>query len=100
MEKLSKVVKSGGRSFNVTVLLSGQTLAAAQEDAMKYYVWKLQRVLREASAADLGKWEKDGITVHYSEVGKKVESPEETVGKMSDEQARAAFELLKAKLGM
>lgn len=102
-DKLSKVIHSGKdadkRSYNVTVLCTGMTPEQAQEDAFHYYVWKLQRVIRDASDVEKDRMSREGITVHYTEVGKKVETAEEQVGKMSDDQARKAYELLQAKFG-
>jgi len=98
LDKLVKVIKSGGRSYDVTVTCNGMTPEQAQADAMNYYVWKLQRVIRDASDAQQAAWAKDGIIVHFIEVGKKVETVEQTVDKMSDDQAQAAYEMLKARL--
>ena len=102
-DKLSKVIHSGKdadkRSYNVTVVCSGMTAEQAQDDAFHYYVWKLQRVIRDATDAQRDKWSKDGITLHYSEVGKVVKTVEQTVESMSDEQARKAYDMLKAKFG-
>ena len=99
---IKRTIKSGEPkvSYDVTVTCNGMTPEQAQTDAMNYYVWKLQRVIRDASDAEKAKWAKDGIVVHYTEVGKKVETVTTTVGKLSDQQAREAYELLKAKLGM
>jgi len=100
-DKLSKVIKSGKdedkRSYNVTVLCNGMTAEQAQDDAFHYYVWKVQRVIRDASETEKAKWAKDGLTLHYTEVGKKVESVETKVASLSDEQAKQAYEMLKAK---
>lgn len=102
-DKLVKVLKSGEgadkRAYNVTVLCTGMTMEQAQEDAMHYYGWKIQRVIRDATEAQRDKWAKEGLTLHYTEVGKKIESVETTVEKMSDEQARKAYEMLRAKFG-
>jgi hypothetical protein len=98
-DKLTKVIKSGGAEYDVTVTCNGMTPEQAQEDALNYYIWKLQRVLRAATDKQRAEWAANGIVVHYTEVGKRIESVEQTVDKLSDEQARAAFELLKAKLG-
>ena len=87
------------RSYNVTVLCNGMTAEQAQEDAFHYYVWKLQRVIRDASEDEKAHMAKDGITVHFSEVGKKVEDVATTMSKMSDDQARAAYEMLQVKFG-
>ena len=100
LDKIMRVIKSGGLSFNATVTMGGMTVEQAQQDAMSFYVWKLQRVIREATPAEQTKWAKDGIVVHYTEVGKKVATVTTTVEKLSDQQAREAYELLKAKLGM
>jgi hypothetical protein len=100
-DKLVKVLKSGKdsdkRAYNVTVVCSGMTFEQAQDDAMHYYGWKIQRVIRDASEAQKEKWAKDGMTLHFSEVGKTVKSVEQTVESMSDEQARKAYDMLKAK---
>ena len=100
-DKLSKVIKSGKdadkRSYNVTVLCSGMTPEQAQDDAFHYYVWKLQRVIRDADDKQREEWSKKGLTLHYSEVGKVVKSVEQTVEAMSDEQAVKAYDLLRAK---
>jgi hypothetical protein len=101
--ELSKIIKSGKdedkREYKVKVLCNGMTPEQAQEDAFHYYVWKIQRVIRDASEVQKAAWAKGGITVHYTEVGKKVEDPETTVGKMSDDQARVALEALMARFG-
>ena len=64
-DKLTKTIKSGKdedkRTYNVTVLCTGMTPEQAQEDAMHYYVWKLQRVIRDASEQEKVKWEKTGL---------------------------------------
>ena len=102
-DKLVRQIGSGKgedkTKYNVTVLCSGMTPEQAQDDAMHYYVWKIQRVIRDASPTERAKWSKDGLTLHFTEVGKKVETVEATVDKMSDEAARKAYELLKAKFG-
>ena len=100
-DKLTKEITSGKgedkTKYNVVVLCNGMTPEQAQEDAFHYYVWKLQRVIRDATPSERDKMSRDGITVHYTEVGKKVESPEAMVDKMSDDAALKAYELLKAK---
>lgn len=102
-EKLTKVINSGKGNdkteYNLTVTCNGMTPEQAQDDAMHYYVWKVQRVIRDATPAQRADWAKNGITLHFTEVGKKVETVEATVDKMSDDQALKAYELLKAKLG-
>jgi hypothetical protein len=102
-DKLVKVIHSGKdadkRSYNVTVVCTGMTVEQAQEDAFHYYVWKLQRVIRDADEKQKDEWSKNGLTVHYTEVGKTVKSVEQTVESMSDDQARKAYELLRAKYG-
>ena len=102
-DKLVKVLKSGKdgdkRSYNVTVSCSGMTFEQAQDDAMHYYGWKIQRVIRDATEAQKEAWAKDGITLHFTEVGKQVKSVEQTVEAMSDDQARKAYEMLQAKFG-
>ena len=98
-DKLTKTIKSGDVKYDVTIVCTGMTPEQAQADAMNYYVWKLQRVIRDASDAQRAEWAKKGITVHYTEVGKKVETVQETVEKMSDAQAAEAYEQLKARLG-
>jgi hypothetical protein len=102
-DKLSKVIKSGKdadrRSYNLTVTCTDMTPEQAQEDAFHYYVWKVQRVIRDADEASRAKWAKDGLTLHFSEVGKAVKTVEQTVESMSDEQARKAYDMLKAKFG-
>lgn len=101
--ELSKVIRSGKdedkRSYSVKVLCTGMTPEQAQEDAFHYYVWKIQRVIRDATDAQKEKWAKDGLTLHYTEVGKKVETVETTVSKLSDDQARQAWEMLQARFG-
>ena len=97
---IKRTIKSGGVAYDVSVTCNGMTPEQAQSDAMNYYVWKLQRVLRDATDVERAKWAKNGIVVHYTEVGKKVETVETTVEKLSDAQAREAYELLKTKLGM
>ena len=102
-DKLVRVLKSGKnsdkRSYNVTVVCTGMTPEQAQDDAMHYYGWKIQRVIRDASEAQREKWVKEGLTLHYTEVGKVVKSVEQTVESLSDEQARKAYDMLKAKFG-
>jgi hypothetical protein len=100
-DKLMKVIKSGKdadkRSYNLTITCNGMTPEQAQEDAFHYYVWKVQRVVRDATPAQQAVWAKDGLTLHFTEVGKTVKSVEQTVESMSDDQARKAYDMLKAK---
>lgn len=98
LDKIKRVIASGKVKYDVTVTCNGMTPEQAQTDAMNYYVWKLQRVIRDASETEQKTWAEKGIVVHYSEVGKKVESVETTVDKFSEEQAMAAYELIKARL--
>ena len=69
-----------------------------KSDAMSFYVWKLQRQIREATETQRNRWATDGITMHASEVGKAIVTTEEIVDKMSAKEAEKAIELLKAKL--
>ena len=98
---IKRTIKSGEPkvAYDVTVTCNGMTPEQAQADAMNYYVWKLQRVIRDATDVERAKWAKDGIVVHYTEVGKKVESVTTTVEKLSNEQAREAYAILKAQFG-
>jgi hypothetical protein len=102
-DKLVSTCKSGDgkdkTTYNVTIVCSGMTPEQAQEDALHYYKWKLQRVIRAATDAQRAEWAKTGINLHYTEVGKVVKSVEQTVESLSDEQARKAYEMLAAKFG-
>jgi hypothetical protein len=102
-DKLVSTVKSGDgkdkTKYDLTIGCSGMTFEQAQDDALHYYKWKVQRVIRAATPAQRAEWAKNGINLHYTEVGKVVKSVEQTVESLSDEQARKAYEMLAAKFG-
>lgn len=96
--QIARVFASAGVQYSATITFTNIDIEAVKGDAVSFYVWKLQRQVREASVDQRAKWAKDGITLHYSEVGKPVVDTGELMEKMSDEQAAEAFELLKARL--
>lgn len=95
---MEKIVKSGDVKYNIKIRMEDLTLEQAKADAFKYYIWKLQRVIRDADESQRLEWQKNGINLHWSEVGKKIESAEEIVDKMTDEMAREAMKRLQARL--
>ena len=97
--QIKRTVGSGGNQYDVIVAFNGMAVEDIQKDAMSFYVWKIQRQIREASDDQKAIYKKNGITLHASEVGKPVVDTGELVEKMTDAQALEAFELLKSKLG-
>ena len=98
LKSIKRTIGSGGVKYDVTIGFEGMNAEQIQQDATSYYVWKLQRQIRDASDAQREAWASAGITIHATEVGKSVVTTEELVGKMTDEQAEKAYKLLEAKL--
>ena len=98
-DRISRTIGSGGVKYDCNVSFTGMEIEAIQEDAMSFYVWKVQRTLRDMSDAQREDALENGINIHANDVGKPVVSTEKLVNQMSDEQALKAIELLKAKLG-
>jgi hypothetical protein len=98
LKSIARKVGSGEKKFNVTINFEGVADEQIQQDAMSFYVWKIQRTIREASDEDKAKMFEDGITLHATEVGKPVVSTEQIVAKMTIDQAEKAIALLTAKL--
>lgn len=99
LQSIKRTVGSGGVDYDVTINFDGMNEEQVQQDAVSFYVWKLQRQMREAGDAQKETWKREGIVVHAQEVGKKILSTEEIVDKMTTDQAEKAYERLKAKLG-
>ncbi len=99
LNSIKRTVGSGSKKYDVTIGFEGMDDEQVQADAMSFYVWKIQRTLRDASDEERVDYLADGIHLHATEVGKPVVSTDKMVNQMSDEQAAKAFELLKAKLG-
>jgi hypothetical protein len=99
LKSIKRTIGSGGVKFNVTLNFEGVGIEQIQQDAANYYVWKLQRVIRDADEKSRSKFLSEGINIHVNEVGKTIVTTEQLVSKMSDDQALQAYELLKAKLG-
>lgn len=97
---MKKQITSGDVKYDVDIRMKDLTLEQAKSDAFKYYIWKVQRVIRDASDTEREAWAENGLNMHWSEVGKKVETTEQLVGKMSDDQAKEAFEMLRKKLSI
>ena len=99
LKSIKRTIGSGGEKYDATIGFDGMTIEQIQQDAMSFYVWRLQRQIREADEATRTEFALNGIEVHAKDVGKTIVSTSELVDKMSDEQAMQAFELLKEKLG-
>ncbi len=98
LDSIKRTVGSGGEKFDLEVSFNGMSDEQIQADAMSFYVWKVQRTIREASDEDRAEMLKDGINLHATEVGKPVVSTTQMVDKMSDAQALEALEQLKTRL--
>ena len=94
LQKLERTVKSGGTKYDVVVTFDRLTVEQVQNDAMSYYVWKIQRQIRDADETQRKKMAHDGIHVHATEAGKPYVSPQQMVAKMSPEQKKELLELL------
>ncbi len=96
---MTRTVGSGGEKYDVTVGFDGLEPEQIQADAMSFYVWKIQRTIRDADESARTDMLENGIHIHASDVGKPVVSTEKLVAQMSDEQAEKALAELKARLG-
>lgn len=96
---ITRKIGSGGEKFDCTITFDGMEIEAIQEDAMSFYVWKVQRTIRDADEDAKADMLENGIHLHATAVGKPVVSTEKMVDSMSDEQAEKALEKLKARLG-
>ncbi len=85
--------------YDLTIGFDDMDVEQIQADAVSFYVWKVQRTIRDASDEERQDMLDNGIHLHATEVGKPVVSTDKMVNQMSNEQATKAFELLKAKLG-
>jgi hypothetical protein len=95
---IKTTMKSGGTKFDITIRFNGVLDGDVQDKAMEWIKWRIANTVRNASDADKDKWAKNGIDLHFTEVGKKIKSVDETVEGMSDAQALEALELLKKRL--
>ncbi len=98
-KSISRTIGSGGEKYDLTVGFEGMEVEQVQEDAMSFYVWKVQRTLRDAGDDEKAEMMENGIHLHAGDVGKPVISTEKMVNQMSDEQAAKALEQLKERLG-
>lgn len=99
LRSIKRTISSGGVKYDVTIGFEGVDDEQIQADAASYYVWKLQRAIRDADEKTREELKTKGIHVNATDVGKAIISTEKLVSKLSDEQALKAYELLKAKLG-
>ena len=98
LDSIKRQVGSGGEKYDLEVSFGGMNDEQIQADAMSFYVWKVQRTIRDASDEDRAEMLDKGINLHATEVGKPVVSTTQMVDKMSDAQALEALEQLKARL--
>ncbi len=96
---ITRTVGSGEKKYDVTVGFDGLDVDQIQADAMSFYVWKIQRTIRDADENARADMLENGIHIHASDVGKPVVSTEKLVAQMSDEQAEKALAELMARLG-
>ena len=103
LDKISRAIGSGKGddkvTYDLTVGFDGMEVEQVQADAMSFYVWKVQRTIREASDEERAEMLENGIHLHASAVGKPVISTEKLVNNLSDEQAEKALEKLMKRLG-
>lgn len=95
---ISRTIGSGGDKYDLTIGFEGMEVEQVQADAMSFYVWKVQRTLRDADEAEKMDMLENGIHLHAADVGKPVVSTEKMVTQMSRDQAEKALEMLKARL--
>ena len=99
LDSIKRQVGSGGDKYDLEVSFKGMNEEQVQQDAMSFYVWKVQRTIRDADDDAKVDMLENGITLHATEVGKPVVSTSQMVDKMSDGQALEALEQLKTRLG-
>ena len=98
-DTIVRTIGSGGKKYDLEVSFLGMDIEDVQADAMSFYVWKVQRTIRDASDSERADMLENGIQLHARDVGKPVVSTEKLVEGMSEDQALKALELLKQKLG-
>lgn len=94
LQSINRTITSGGVKYDVTVAFSGMNVEQIQQDAMSFYVWKVQRVVRDADEKQRETWAKDGISIHATEAGKNVLTTEQLVNKLTPEQKEMVFAML------
>ena len=95
---ISRTISSGQVQYDLTITFSNIDLEQVKNDAVSFYAWKVQRQIREASDSVKKRWKDEGITLHFSEVGKPVMDVDKAIDNMSDEQAEAAYKRLQARM--
>ena len=79
LKSIRRTIGSGGVKYDVTIGFDGMNDEQIQQDATSFYVWKLQRQIRDAGESQRETWARDGIAIHATEVGKTVMSRESSV---------------------
>ena len=61
LDSIKRQVGSGGEKYDLEISFKGMNDDSIQGDAMSFYVWKVQRTIRDASDEDRAEMLENGL---------------------------------------